>query len=92
MKKNGNFLGFLIYQLFGKFSLFLRRIKDFQPTKFKFFGEGVFPRVALDLPRGVDESGEDNFAKVIEIVRRDVEVKGFTLNCIAEKNRVRDFV
>ena len=92
MKKNGNFLGFLIYQLFGKFSLFLRRIKDFQPTKFKLFGEGVFPRVALDLPRGVDESGEDNFAKVIEIVRRDVEVKGFTLNCIAEKNRVRDFV
>ena len=29
--------------------------------------------MALDLPRGVDESGEDNFGKVIEIVRRDIE-------------------
>lgn len=51
------------------------KIGHFKPTEFTLSGEGVFPRISLDLPRGlVGDSGEDNFEKVIEIVRNEVEI------------------
>ena len=50
------------------------KIGYFQPTELVVMGEGVFPRISLDLPRGLTgDSGDDNFDKVIQIVRNEVE-------------------
>ena len=45
------------------------RVGHFEPDEIILTGEGVFPRIALDLPRDIES---DNFNELLEIAKQNL--------------------